>query len=171
MTTPATPPRTPAAPDPDRLDAMLSALIDDHAALLALAREHRHALTHADTARLKDVVEQTGQVLQRIHAVESDRQRLVAGPDGRPGTIDELLGIVDAAHRARLADRARTLRELIHTVQREHETVRQASHALAAHMRGLMQQVASRLSHAGTYGRAGRVEPVGTVMSGVDIGA
>jgi hypothetical protein len=38
-------------------------------------------------------------------------------------------------------------------------------------MRGLMQQVAGKLSHAGTYGRRGRVEPVGAVMTGVDLGA
>lgn len=158
-------------PDTDRLDALLSTLIDEHRTLLDLARDHRAALTAADASRLKSVVEQTGQVIHRIQTVESERQRLVAGPDGRPGTIDELLAVVNHADRARLSTRAGTLRELIHTVQREHETVRAASEALATHMRGLMQQVASKLSHAGTYGRAGRVEPVGTIVSGVDIGA
>jgi hypothetical protein len=168
---PPTPRPTRAVPDTDRLDALLSTLIDEHRTLLDLARDHRAALTAADAGRLKTVVEQTGQVIDRIRTVESERQRLVAGPDGRPGTIDELLAVVHHADRARLSTRAGTLRELIHTVQREHETVRAASEALANHMRGLMQQVASRLSHAGTYGRAGRVEPVGTVVSGVDIGA
>lgn len=158
-------------PDTDRLDALLSTLIDEHRTLLDLARDHRAALTAADASRLRSVVEHTGQVIHRIQTVESERQRLVAGPDGRPGTIDELLAVVNHADRARLSTRAATLRELIHTVQREHETVRVASEALATHMRGLMQQVASKLSHAGTYGRAGRVEPVGTIVSGVDIGA
>ncbi len=177
MTTLATPTRAPApapapaAPDAERMESLLGALIDEHNALLGLAREHRAALTSADAKRLQGVVEQTGQVLGRIQAVESERQRLVARPDGRPGTIDELLRVVDEASRHRLSDRAATLRDLIHTVQREHEAVRAASEALATHMRGLMQQVAGRLSHAGTYGRAGRVEPVGTVVSGVDVGA
>jgi chromosome segregation ATPase len=165
------PPHAPGPPDANRLDALLSVLIDEHRTLLALAHDHRDALGHADARRLQSVVEQTGQVLQRIHAVEAERRRLVARPDGRPNTIDELLEVVDQADRHRLSDRAATLRELIHTVQREHETVRAASEALATHMKGLMQQVASKLSHAGTYGRAGRVVPVGTVVSGVDIGA
>jgi hypothetical protein len=164
-------PGPPTLPDTNRLDALLSVLIDEHRTLLTLAHEHRDALGHADARRLQSIVEQTGQVLQRIHTVETERQHLVARPDGRPNTIDELLEVVDQADRHRLSDRAATLRELIHTVQREHETVRVASEALATHMKGLMQQVASKLSHAGTYGRAGRVTPVGTVVSGVDIGA
>ncbi|MCC5824501.1 MAG: flagellar protein FlgN [Phycisphaerales bacterium] len=160
-----------AAPDADRLDALLATLIEEHRTLLALARDHRDALAHADAARLEDIVTRTGEVLSRISDIETERQRLTAGPDGRPGTMDELLRAAEEADRRRLSDRAGTLRDLIQTVQREHEVVRTASEALATHMRGLMQQVASKLSHAGTYGRRGRVEPVGTVVSGVDIGA
>ena len=169
--TPAQASPTRAAPDTDRLDTLLAALIDEHRALLDLARDHRDALAHADAARLETVVARTGEVLARIRGVEAERQRLTAGPDGRPGTIDELLRAVDEADRRRLSDRAGVLRDLVRTVQREHQTVRAASEALAIHMRGLMQQVASKLSHAGTYGRAGRVEPAGTVVSGVDVGA
>lgn len=171
---PATPARAAApAPRPDaaRLDELLAALIGEHETLLELARSHRDALAHADAERLKTVVEQTGQVLQRVHAVETERQRLIARPDGRPSTMDELLRVVDAADRRRLSDRAGALRTLIENVHKEHEAVRAASEALATHMRGLMQQVAGKLSHAGTYGRRGRVEPVGTVMTGVDLGA
>lgn len=165
----ASPSRT--APDADRLDTLLAELIEEHRALLGLARDHRAALASADAARLETVVVRTGEVLSRIRAVETERQRLTAGPDGRPGTLDQLLHALDETDRGRLSDRAATLRELVRTVQREHQTVRAASEALATHMRGLMQQVASRLSHAGTYGRAGRVEPAGTVVSGVDVGA
>jgi hypothetical protein len=164
--------RSPSAvPDPDRLGDLLSELIIEHETLLALARDHRDALAHADAARLGDIVAQTGQVLGRIRSVETERQRLVARPDGTPSTMDELLRVADAADRTRLSDRATTLRHLVRTVQAEHEAVRVASEALASHMRGLMQQVASKLSHAGTYGRAGRVAPVGAVVTGVDIGA
>lgn len=166
----ATASNRPSAPDTNRLDALLSTLIDEHRALLALAHDHRTALGQADARRLQTIVEQTGQVLERIHTIEAERQQLVARPDGRPNTIDELLQVVGEADRHRLSDRATTLRDLIQTVQREHEAVRVASEALATHMKGLMQQVAGRLSHAGTYGRAGRVTPVGTVVSGVDIG-
>tara|TARA_R110000782_G_scaffold13976_14_gene40994 strand:+ start:1859 stop:2422 length:564 start_codon:yes stop_codon:yes gene_type:complete len=168
---PGTPAPAPARPDLDRLDTLLAALIDEHETLLGLARSHRDALAHADAERLKTVVEQTGQVLQRVHAVETERQRLVARPDGRPSTMDELISAVDAADRRRLSDRAGALRALIENLHTEHEAVRAASEALATHMRGLMQQVAGKLSHAGTYGRRGRVEPVGTVMTGVDLGA
>lgn len=174
-----TPPAAPAAgaagaaplPDVNRLDALLATLVEEHRTLLALARSHRDALAHADSERLKAIVDQTGQVLQRVHAVETERQRLVARPDGRPSTMDELIDAVNDADRRRLSDRAGTLRTLIQNVQHEHEAVRAASEALATHMRGLIQQVAGKLSHAGTYGRGGRVEPVGTVVTGVDLGA
>lgn len=160
-----------AAPDPDRLGTLLADLITEHETLLILARDHRDALAHADATRLGDIVAQTGEVLGRIQSVETERQRLVARPDGTPSTMDELLKVADAADRTRLSDRAAILRDLVRTVQAEHEAVRVASEALASHMRGLMQQVASKLSHAGTYGRAGRVAPVGTIVTGVDIGA
>lgn len=161
----------PAAPDVDRLDTLLGSLIDEHRTLLGLAREHRVALSAADTKAIKGVVEQTGQVLERVRAVEDERLKLVARPDGRPNTMDELLAVVDVADRERLTDRASTLRGLIRAVHEEHEAVRLASEALANHMKGLMQQVAARLSHAGTYGRAGRVETHTTVVTGVDLGA
>lgn len=167
-------PKAPAKhtpPDLDRLDALLSGLIDEHRQLLGLTRDHRAALSTADAQALKAVVEQTGAVIQRVNTIETERQQLVARPDGRPSTMDELLAAVNAADRQRLTQRAGTLRDLIRTVQQEQEAVRIASEALATHMRGLMQQVASKLSHAGTYGRAGRVEPVATVMTGLDIPA
>lgn len=167
---PAPRPNTPA-PDIDRIDALLSTLIDEHKSLLDLTHEHRHAVATADARKLKGVVEQTGAVIRRVAQVESERQKLVARPDGRPGTIDELLAVVNAADRERLSARAATLRALIHQVRQEQEAVRIASEALATHMRALIQQVASRLSHAGTYGRAGRVESRAQVISGVDVGA
>jgi small-conductance mechanosensitive channel len=167
--TKAPPKQTP--PDLDRLDALLSGLIDEHRQLLGLTRDHKAALTTADAQALKAVVEQTGAVIQRVNTIETERQQLVARPDGRPSTMDELLAAVNTADRQRLTQRAGTLRDLIRTVQQEQEAVRLASEALATHMRGLMQQVASKLSHAGTYGRAGRVEPVATVMTGLDIPA
>lgn len=167
---PKAPPRQ-TPPDLDRLDALLSGLIDEHRQLLGLTREHKTALSTADAQALKAVVEQTGAVIQRVNSIETERLQLVARPDGRPSTMDELLAAVNTADRQRLTQRAGTLRDLIRTVQQEQEAVRLASEALATHMRGLMQQVASKLSHAGTYGRAGRVEPVATVMTGLDIPA
>jgi hypothetical protein len=165
------PPAAPAVPDIDRLDALLVALIDEHKSLLSLTHEHRDAVAQADARKLKGVIEQTGAVIQRVAQVETERQRLVARPDGRPSTIDELLAVVDSADRDRLSGRAAALRALIQQVREEQEAVRLASEALATHMRGLIQQVASKLSHAGTYGRAGRVETRAQVMSGVDVGA
>lgn len=161
----------PVKPDVDRLDALLGSLIAEHEALLDLTGAHREAVETADIKRLGEVVGQTGAVLERVHRVESERQRLVARPDGRPSTLDELMTAVDSADRERLTERSATLRSLIGQVRAEQDAVKVASEALANHMRGLMQQVASRLSHAGTYGRAGRVESKAPVMTGVDVGA
>lgn len=161
----------PAKPDVDRLDAMLHSLVVEHETLLDLTHEHRDAVASADMNKLKAVIDQTGEVIGRVHRVESERQRLIARPDGRPSTMEELLEVVDSADRKRLSERASSLRGLIHKVKEEQEAVRVASEALAAHMQGLMQQVASKLSHAGTYGRAGRVETHGQIITGVDVGA
>jgi len=158
-------------PDIDRLDALLGALIGEHESLLRLTGEHREAVATADMQRLGDVLDQTGRVLERVRRVESERQRLVARTDGSPSTLDELMSAVDSADRERLTERSSTLRGLIERVKTEQDAVKEASEALANHMRGLMQQVASRLSHAGTYGRAGRVENSAAVMTGVDVGA
>lgn len=159
------------SPDVDRLDAMLGTLITEHETLLELTADHRRAVTTADVKRLGDIVEQTGAVLERVSRVESERQRLVARPDGRPSTLEELMVALDSADRERLTERSGTLRGLIEQVQAEQEAVRLASESLANHMRGLMQQVASRLSHSGTYGRGGRVENKAPVVTGVDLGA
>lgn len=157
--------------DIDRLDAVMATLTDEHRTLLELAKEHRAALIGSDAEVLKGVVQRTGCVLARIRAAETQRQRLAVLPDGRTGTIADVVKKADSVNAKRLTDRAATLRELIGLVKVEHEAVRAASEALATHMRGLIQQVSSRLSHAGTYGRAGRVEPACVVMTGVDIGA
>lgn len=162
---------TPNPADVDRLDALLGSLIDEHRTLLALAGEQHEAIVAADMKRLGNVIEQTGDVLQRVQKVESQRQRLVARPDGRPSTLDELMTVVDAASQERLTERSGALRGLIQQVQTEQEAVKEASAALANHMHGLMQQVARKLSHSGTYGRAGRVENKSPVMTGVDVGA
>lgn len=161
----------PTVPDVERLDAMLTELIGEHETLLGLTHEHRAAVATADMKKLESVVEQTGEVIARVHRVETERQKLVARPDGRPSTMDELLTVVDSADRERLSERATSLRGLIHKVQEEQEAVRVASEALATHMRGIMQQVASKLSHAGTYSRGGRVESGRQIVSGVDVGA
>lgn len=158
-------------PDIDRLDALLGTLIQEHKVLLDLTGEHREAVTSADMKRLGAVVERTGAVLERVRTVETERQRLVARPDGRASTLDELLEVVDSADRERLTERSGTLRGLIEQVKSEQDAVREASEALANHMRGLMQQVASKLSHSGTYGRGGRVESKASVITGVDVGA
>ena len=44
-------------------------------------------------------------------------------------------------------------------LKEEHEAVRVASLALTNHMNGLIEQVSAKLSHSGTYGRRGAVDP------------
>jgi hypothetical protein len=41
--------------------------------------------------------------------------------------------------------------------------------AVAAHMEGVLRQIAGRLSHAGTYGRGGAVDASVQVVSALDV--
>jgi hypothetical protein len=52
---------------------------------------------------------------------------------------------------------------------RESAEVRTAVVSIGAHVQGMMQQIGKKLSHAGTYGRRGRVEHTQTVMSALDL--
>lgn len=165
-----TPLTKPPALDTDRLDELLGDLSREHEALLTLSGEHRAAIAKADPRAIGRVIAQTGDVLERIAQIETDRQQVVAKPDGSPATINEILPTLAPEPAGRIEQSSKRLRSLIEQLRVEHEAVQRASSALALHMQGLAQQVASKMSHAGTYGRSGAVSPTNTqVTSSMDL--
>lgn len=156
--------------DTDRLDALLGDLTREHETLLDLSGAHREAIAKADPRAIGRVIAQTGDVLERIAQIETDRQQMVAKPDGSCATINEILPTLDPEPAERIGRSSARLRSLIGQLREEQEAVREASNALALHMQGLAQQVASRMSHAGTYGRCGAVNPTSTqITSSMDL--
>ncbi len=171
MSTTTTPiPPHQAQIDTDRLDALLVNLSSEHESLLGLAGEHRDAIALADPNAIGRVIAQTGEVLERIATIEQSRQSMITAPDGHCMTIPELLPTLDREPAERISKSSARLRALIAQLRTEHQAVQEASNALAQHMQGLIQQVSANMSHAGTYGRNGSVDPARTqVTSSMDL--
>lgn len=160
---------TRGALDPNRLDALLGQLEDEHGVLLSLAHDHKRALTQADVQALQQITVRTSETLMRIARIEQERQSMIARRDEPVDTLDELLERMGDEDRSRLSERRNRLRELITRVREEQEGVKRASEQLALHMKGLMKQVSASLSHAGTYSRGGAIDTGRTqVVSGLD---
>jgi len=158
------------------IEPILEAMLAEHEALLALAKEHRSALSRADAGLLDSIIARTGESMARIAELEDERCRVLGVESGqlRRGsakpTITEIAALAGPEDGDRLRRLGERLRELIERVRAEHATVQAASRSLADHMRGVMKQVAARLSHAGTYSAAGTVDPGREqVVSGIDV--
>lgn len=157
--------RTQTRPDPlggldlDKLESLLSDLESEHETLLELAGQQRDAICNADARQLGQIVEQTAATLGRIATIEHSRRQVIAQPDGSLPTVDQIASNATPHHAQVLAHRSKSLRELMIRLKDEHEAVRQASLALSNHMNGLIEQVSAKLSHSGTYGRTGAVDP------------
>lgn len=156
--------------DPAGLDAVLGRLESEHARLLELAGAHRHALSHASIEQMREITTKTSEVLIRIARIDQERQQMLGPEAATAGALDALLERLGPDDRAMLGQRRARLRELIERVKHEQLAVREASENLANHMRGLIKQVSASLSHAGTYSRAGAVDPSKSqVVSSLDM--
>ena len=152
------------------LESVLTDLGAAHEELLSLVREHRKAISTGDAAMLQDCLMRQGMLGTRVAELEKSRRAIASSLTKKTSsTIAELAALLPAEARPGIETAAARLRSVIATVQRENGIVRAATHTLIAHIDGLMQQVARALSHAGTYGRQGRVEGSGPVPCGLDM--
>ncbi len=158
-TTPQPPKAASTQTDLDRLEAMLLDLEHEHHKLLELAGLQREAISRADAKGIGEIVESTAETLGRIATIEQERRKVVKRTDGTIPTVDQIIQEADEHHARTLTTRSRSLRSLMAQLKEEHEAVRVASLALTNHMNGLIEQVSAKLSHAGTYGRRGAVDP------------
>lgn len=149
----------------DRLERILERLIAAHESLLALTGEHRAAIARADGAATQECARRQAELAQQIGKLETERRALVTAlvptapvPPAKPLSLAALAALFPEPVRARITAFAARLRELLLRVQEENRVIRTATHALIAHMDGLMQQVAKALSHAGVYGPKGRMD-------------
>jgi hypothetical protein len=160
-TTPkTTPPDTAAA-----IARILTDLIAEHESLLAAARDHRAALARADRAAIAQAIHTQAAIIERIRDLDTLRRKTF----GQTMAVQDLAATLPAPQRQRVIELAAKLREAIEAVRSEQRIVAIASQSLLAHMEGMLQQVAARLNHAGTYGRLGRIDSGSTVVSGIDL--
>jgi len=176
-----TPGRTPSlagptAPIHDELRLLLSEFIAQHEKLLRLTTEHHEAIRQADPLRCDRVMQSERNTLAAIAELESRRQLLVkrAQIEIRPAPqaiarLSDLARCAPEAIRTNLIDMSERLKTLVARVQEEQNVVRVVSRVLLAHMEGLMRQVASSLSHSGTYAKSGAVAAGAPIVTRLDV--
>lgn len=152
-----------------RVEPVVLDLIDAHETLITALERHRDAITAADPHAIAPLIEEERGLFARLLDLDK-RLRAGLGHTSAGGMrLSELAEHVPGVDGERLADSAAYLRTLATRAEILRSSVRDASAAMAAHLDGLMRQVAQRLSHAGTYGSAGQVESKASVVSGLDV--
>lgn len=167
------PPAPPTDTDPHAatLHALLSDLVGAHEALLTAAAEHREAIRAADTNAMASASVRVDAICRDIARLDEHRKALTAAlaPDQPDATLSFLASQLAAPERGAALELAGRLRELIIKARTEQRRLRAAADAMLSHVRGIVQQIQQSLNHAGTYGRAGRVDAGATVVSGIDM--
>ncbi len=160
--------------DTREIQIVLQDMIDAHEQWLVIINEHRAALSQSDTRSSDLCTAAQQEIMGRIAGLETKRQDLlqIAALDRarlgtEPMTITELAQQVEEPTRAKLLQTGERLHAIIEKTRKEQETLGLAANALAAHMEGLVRQVASKLQSAATYSPAGK--PAAPISAGVDI--
>lgn len=149
------------------LEALLAKLLQAHERLLQAIEQHRIALSHASGDEIRAAVEQETTALVEIADLERARATLVGANE--PRTLSQLAETLPEPARDRILGMAAQLRELIQVLRTRQAIVRSATRSLLSHTHGLMAQVGAALSHAGTYGRAGRVQSTTPACAALDL--
>lgn len=149
------------------LEALLTRLLAAHARLLEAIEQHRLALAHASSEEIRAAIDRETEALTEIADLERARAALV-GAEG-PRTITQLAESLNEPTRGRILGMATQLRDLIHVLRTRQAVVRSATRSLLSHTQGLMAQVGAALSHAGTYGRAGKVQATTPACAALDL--
>lgn len=144
---------------------ILAAMIEQHDVLLEAVGRHRAALSRADRDGIAEAMRAQTVAIERIRGIDAERREAF----GHATAVQDIASTLPEAARAEVLELAGKLRERIETVRREQAVVECASRTLLGHMEGLFRQVSARLSHAGTYGRLGRVDAGQQVVSGIDL--
>jgi hypothetical protein len=152
------------------LDALFTGFEGAYSSVDACVRAHRDALRAADTKAIDGALQRQTTALRELAACDQRRREVIAAVCTRlpelAGKKPDAITLTDLARacptdqRPRMESRASALRTLAMSVREQTTSTRAATQTLLAHMEGMMRQVGRTLSHAGTYGRGGVVEPV-----------
>jgi uncharacterized protein YcfJ len=165
----------------EALESALGGLILEHERLAELAGAQRAAIAAADAAALEGVVREQRERMRAI-AVLDARRHEVAGQlavrygvgrqqigSGAGPTISTIAAAVSGAAGERLRALAERLRAVLLGLQREHAVIRSAAETVFAHIDGMMQQLARRVSQTSTYTRPGARAPAVNYASALDL--
>jgi hypothetical protein len=163
--------RPPNAKQHRPLHALLTDLIRAHEAMLEASARQREAMRGAAPEVIGHARDDMARACTTIAALDQERREIVAAmaPEQPQTTISALAANLPEPDRARALDLAARLRELITLAAAEQRRLHAATESMLRHVRGVMHHVQRSLSHAGVYGRAGRVEPGAAVVSGIDL--
>lgn len=153
------------------LEGLLTDLVQAHEAFVEASGLHREAIRCADTEAIAAARDDVAEACIHIANLDAERQALVArlSPDQPEATLTHLAAGLPEPERGRALELAATLRELVIRARTDQRRLRAAADSMLRHVRGVVQQVQQSLNHAGTYGRAGRVEAGARVVSGIDM--
>ncbi len=153
------------------LEALLIDLVRVHEAFVRASEVHREAIRKADTTAIGHASGQVAEVCEQIANLDKERRSIVAAtsPDNPDATLTFLAARLPEPERSRSLELARTLRELVIQARTDQRRLRAACDSMLRHVRGVVQQVQQSLNHAGTYGKAGRVDAGVAVVSGIDM--
>jgi DNA anti-recombination protein RmuC len=163
-----------------RLERVLTALLEAHQRMIAEASAQRRALSEADVNGLRACLERQGSLHASVVALERERQEIVGliarGTVGASGTgsggavtMSSIAARATEPARSRLMGVTAALREALLALHAEHAALKAAASALSTHMEGIMRQVFRSLSHSGTYARSGSVDSSVQVVTAIDV--
>ncbi len=155
----------------------LESLAAAYAQALTAVSAQRTAMRTADNAALALATQQSEQAARKLSNLDQSRRELIvqaqrqfpALAGSNITTISCVIACFEPALAAPLAQLCQSTRASGATLAVNSGQVRTAVVSIAAHIQGMMQQVGKKLSHAGTYGRRGRVEQYGVVVSALDV--
>ncbi|HZW10079.1 MAG TPA: flagellar protein FlgN [Phycisphaerales bacterium] len=153
------------------LHALLGDLVRAHEALMEASIRQRAAMRGAEPEAIGRAREEMAGACLAIASLDEERRAIVgAMAPGKPDTtLSALAALLPEPERSRALELAARLRELIALAAAEQRRLQSATESMLRHVRGVVHHVQRRLSHAGVYGRAGRVEPGAAVVSGIDL--
>jgi len=180
------------SPPPVDLSTELEPLLDDllgvHDRLIIALTAHLEAMRQADGAALALILADEQWIQGEMRELERRRRGLASAGTGRAAGVgagggaggdlgahrpepklSELARILPEPTRERCLTKCDRLRAAATEARDLNQIVETTSRLLGEHVSGIMQKVAKTLSHAGTYGRMGRVESKATVVSGLDV--
>ncbi|MEM7623825.1 MAG: flagellar protein FlgN [Planctomycetota bacterium] len=151
------------------LEPLLDDLIGAHDRLITALVAHREAMRQADGNALSLIIADEHKIYGELRDLEHRRASVAAAVHGPETKLSELAKGLPEPSRGRCLAKCEQLRTLATEARDLNGTVAQSSKMLGEHVAGVMNRVSKSLSHAGTYGRMGRVESKASVVSGLDV--